>query len=47
MSDGLFGSMFDLGKNGHWDVFGRALEYQFIDEVLMDNPNNYGNEDDD
>ena len=32
--NGIFGSMFDLDRDGELDAFERAAEFGFIEEVL-------------
>lgn len=33
---GLFGDMFDFDRNGELDTFERAMEFQFLEEMIND-----------
>ena len=33
---GLFGDMFDFDRNGELDAFERAMEFQFLEEMIND-----------
>lgn len=45
MTNGIFGDMFDLNKDGNLDVFEQGLEFMFIDELIKTESDDSDNDD--
>ena len=49
MARGIFGSMFDMNRDGKLDAWERAMEYEFLEEMESEEDDDYDSdfEDDD